>query len=340
MNADQYKILFSEKALASGYSYDVVKKCLAYAEPLLNKKLPVIYNISHFAGLVGYRQSYIERAIVFTNYFYRHFSIKKANGNDRHIAEPLPSLKEIQNWVLRNVLYEVSISRYAKAYVPGMTLKQNVLFHKDQPIVLSVDVKDFFSSIRRTKVKALYKNLGYSTEVADLLSKICILNDRLPQGAPTSPYISNLIMTDFDQKTSQFAREKQYRYTRYADDITISGNLDVDDVLQFLRLELEKLGLEINQNKIRIMKRGVRQVVTGVVVNKKLQVSRKQRKKIRQSIHYITTYGLEEHLKKIGCTKKSYIQHLLGQVLFVLFINPEDKEFLRYKVYLNSLIQW
>lgn len=337
MKFEQYKIAFSEKAFSNGYSSENIDKCLKYAETLLNKDLPIVYDISHFASLVGYKRDYIERAIVFTNQFYRKFYIPKTNGELRRISEPLPSLKDIQLWILKNILYKIEANRFAKAYVPGITLKQNLVFHKEQSVVLTIDVKDFFSSIKKRQVKTLFRILGYSTEVADFLSKLCSLNDKLPQGAPTSPYISNLKLSEFDDTISSFCLKNKIRFTRYADDMTFSGTFEYAEIISLVKTELAKISLEINPNKLKIRKSGTQQLVTGVVVNKKLQVPRYKRKKIRQEIYYIKKWGITEHLNKIDSRKANYIEHLLGKVLFVLFINPDDLEFLEYKKYLNSL---
>lgn len=337
MDFKEYSDKFTAKAYANGYSSEVVLKCLNYSAPLFENNLPVIYDSSHLAGLVGYKESYLQRAIIFTHHFYRKFKIKKANGEFRHLAEPLPSLKEVQCWILENVLYKIEVSRFAKAYIKGTTLKQNLVFHRNQPIVLSLDIKVFFSSIKKPRIKELFKKFGYSSSVSDLLSKLCCLNDKLPQGASTSPYLSNLIMSPFDESISQHCLKNKIRYTRYADDITFSGEFDSSSIICKVREELAKLELELNEDKIKIMKKGQRQAVTRIVVNEKIQVNRMYRKEIRQSIYYVRKFGIISHLSKIGSKKSNYLQHLLGKILHVLFINPEDKEFEGYKKYVNTL---
>ncbi|RYE57544.1 MAG: RNA-directed DNA polymerase [Sphingobacteriales bacterium] len=334
MNYNDYKREFTEKALRSGFSYEVLQACLQYAEKLFSNDLPVIFNLTHFASLVGYKQTYIQRAIVFTHHFYRKFEISKANGSQRKISEPLPSLKEIQGWILKHILYKLKVSRFAKAYSPGISIKQNLQYHRDQPLVLSIDVKDFFTSLTRDKVEQVFKMAGYSSSLSNLFSKICTLDGRLPQGASTSPYLSNLILYKFDEEIGSFCKQQSIRYTRYADDITISGNFDPDLLRQKVQIELDKLSLVVNEKKVKVMKAGVRQVVTGVVVNKKIQVPRNKRKEIRQAIYYITKFGLQGHLSRESVNRRNYINHLLGQVSFVLFLNPLDKEFIGYKDFL------
>lgn len=332
-----YSKEFISKAMLIGYSAEIIEKCLLYANPLIEKDLPVIFNISHFAGLVGYKKKYLQRAIVFTYFFYRHFQIKKNNGSKRQISEPLPSLKEIQCWILTNILYKLPVSKFAKAYILGTTLKQNLVFHRGQYLVLNLDIKDFFGNIRRPQIERIFRHVGYSFLISNLLSKLCCLNECLPQGAPTSPALSNLIMVQFDHFISEYCLKNKICYTRYADDLSFSGDFDFNALILIVKKELKKLSLELNENKSHLMTQSQRQTVTGIVVNNKIQVSRTKRKEIRQEIYYIKTFGLEDHLKKIECNRTNYISHLIGKVLHVLFINPNDEEFISYKYFLNSL---
>ena len=129
---------------------------------------------------------------------------------------------------------------------------------------------------------------------------------------------------------------KKIRYTRYADDITFSGEFDPKEIEEFVKKELEILKLFLNDDKRSIMKKSDRQIVTGVVVNEKMQVKRSERKDIRQVIHYIDKFGLVNHMQYIDLTKARYLDHLLGRINFILFINGDDKEFLGYR---NFIIQ-
>lgn len=124
-NQQLYAKKFTEKAVGNGFSSDYIEKCLSYASPLLENNLPVVYSINHLSGLVGYNVSYLKRAIKFPKYFYREFEIEKSNGKKRKLHEPLPSLKEIQLWILDEILYKLKVSRYAKAYVPKRSIKEH-----------------------------------------------------------------------------------------------------------------------------------------------------------------------------------------------------------------------
>lgn len=338
MEFELYSKLFTEKGVLNGYSKDKIAEFLAYAEPLMEKNLPVIYDPNHFAELVGYKASYIARAIVFTPFFYRKFRIKKSNGTFRELAEPLPSLKHIQHWILNYILNNVTPSKFAKAYLQNIGIKQNLVYHRDRPIVLKLDIVDFFGSISRLQVHDIFrKQLGYSSALSNLMAKLCCLNETLPQGAPTSPYLSNLFLSEFDNAIGSFCIKRKIYYTRYADDLTFSGDFDPNEMVEKIKQELQSYSLHLNEDKTKLMKQGTRQTVTGIVVNKKLQVSKASRNKIRQEMHYINLFGLNKHIANIKNTKKNYLKHLMGRVQHILFINPADEEFRMYNKRLHEL---
>ena len=337
MTFDQYKRAFTDEALKSGYSLQNVNRCLVYAERLFTNEVPVIYNTSHLAGLVGYRKSYLKKAALFTSYFYRDFEILKKNGKKRKISEPLPSLKEIQLWILENILYKVKVSKYAKAYIPKVNIKQNLRFHIKKPLILAIDIENFFPSIKQIYVEEIFQSLGYSSMISNLLAKLCCRDGSLPQGAPTSPYLSNIYLKPLDDAVSKYCKEKNIRYTRYADDLTFSGKFNDKELFEFLLIETQKLKLQINNEKTKVMTPNTRQTVTGIVVNEKPQVSFKKRNELRQIIYYIKKFGLENHMGRLNIKKQNYVDHLLGQINFIIYINPTDNEFIEYKKYLQAL---
>lgn len=331
MNFQQYALSFRKKALEATFSESEIQKCLAYAKPIIDRKLPVLYNTTHLAAMVGYKKVYVKKAALYTSYFYRKFTINKRNGRPRQIAEPLPSLMEIQSWILGNILEKIHVSKFAKAYIENRDIRDNAKYHIGKDVVLNLDIKDFFPSIKREYVERIFSQLGYSSNISNLLSKLCTLNNSIPQGAPTSPYLSNLYLHEFDNKVADFVVNEKIRYTRYADDLTFSGNFDPEPIIQFIAKELKAVKLSLNEAKTKIMKKNVQQMVTGVVVNEKMQISRKERQNLRLELHYLTTFGPESHKKATGNTKANYIHHVLGRINYLLMLNPDDKEFKNYR---------
>lgn len=345
MNYEEYERKFKEVAKKKYYSEEYTNHLLSYAKKLIDNKLPVIFDSTHFSKLVGYQKQYIKRVANNTPFFYRTFKITKKNTAKgvrkfRTIKEPLPSLKEIQIWILNNILEKVEISSYAKAYAKNLSIKDNAELHTNKKMLLTVDIKDFFTSISSSKVEKLFLDIGYSKLLANLFGKICTLEGSLPQGAPTSPYLSNILLKDFDKRVMEYCKINKLNYTRYSDDLAFSGeSINKNELLNRLNLELSKEDLKINESKTHLMAASQRQVVTGLIVNEKPQVPKKKRREIRQAMFYIQKYGLQEHLLKINCKKLNYLEHLLGLVNFVLFINPKDTEYLGYNKLLHKWIE-
>lgn len=270
---------------------------------------------------------------------YKKYEIPKKDGSKRVIYEPSYFLKCIQKRILNNVLEGFKVSKYATAYVKGKSIKDNALPHLGKKILLKLDIKDFFNSISFMDVyNRCFLEEYFPKSVRILLTYLCTYNEFLPQGAPTSSYISNLIMRDFDEKIGGFCEENNINYTRYSDDMTFSGDFDVKKVIYKVKDELKKFGMQLNYDKIRVIYSNNSQTVTGICVNEKAQVLRKKRKKIRQEVYYIKKYGIYSHLKKLNIKDKfSYLCNLFGKINFVLMVN-NDKEFIEYRKFILKLL--
>lgn len=330
MRWDVFEHKFKKLAEQQGASEQKISEWLEYANDLHSRNLPVIFDQTHFSLLLGIDNEYLHRMSNAPEYFYRTFYIKKKNGKKRRINEPLPDLKRVQSWILNEVLYKVPCSKFAKAYIPHISIKDNARFHRKQKTVMVVDLKNFFPSIKSGYILGVFLSLGYNLPTAVMLTRLCCLRESLPQGAPTSPYLSNLVMRQFDNNISKYCTAQHIRYTRYADDLTFSGDFDIASVLYNIDKELKYLNLRRNPRKLKVMRSGDRQQTTGIVVNEKQQLSRGYRMKIRQEVHYIQQFGLDDHLAHIGETHSNYFEHLCGKVKYALFINPKDKKMKSY----------
>lgn len=334
-----YTSSFRSQALSLNYNETEIRICLNYAHPLFEKKLPVIFDQEHLSYLVGYHLDYLRGAIYNTKPFYRYFTVNKRSGGVRNIAEPLPSLKEIQRWILDNILYKCSISRFAKGYVPDLSIRDNARFHRNQELVLKLDIKDFFPSIKAGRIFNFFKRLGYQKSVSQMLTGLCTLEGSLPQGAPTSPALSNLVVSRLDKRLSNFAVQKKIRYTRYADDITFSGTFASGEIIKLVRMASKDEGLVLNEKKIRLMKKHERQIVTGVIVNEKLQAPRQRRREFRKVMYFIQKFGLDSHLSFIGNDRRNYLKHLLGIGNHILHLNPKDTNVREHMEILHRILK-
>ena len=271
---------------------------------------------------------------------YKIYKIKKRNGKYRTIYEPNSILKQIQKQILINILNNKSISKYAKAYHKGIQLKDNAIFHINKEMILKLDIANFFENISFLDIyNSCFPIEYFPKSVGMILTYLCTYNNHLTQGSPTSPYISNLVMKEFDEELGNWCNLRNISYTRYSDDMTFSGQFNPSELIVKVRKMLYKLGLSLNNDKIRIIHKSSRQNVTGIVVNEKMQVNIKYRNKIRQEIYYIKKFGLSSHLKKcdINIKPKKYLNGLYGRILYVLQINETDKEFIKYKQFLEKL---
>ncbi|WP_319778093.1 retron St85 family RNA-directed DNA polymerase [Maridesulfovibrio sp.] len=340
MNWKNYRKKFTLVASSQGYTNDEIKIALKYARKLVQHNLPIIYSQNHFATLVGYSIEYLRRASSKeNNSFYRHFTIpKKSSEKNREIDEPLPSLKEIQRWILDNILCEIPISPYSKAYRKGQSIKSNARFHIKQKYVVRLDIKDFFPSINFKQVFKIFKETGYSKEVCGLLTGLCSLDNCLPQGAPTSPALSNIFMYRFDNRISKYCVKNKIRYTRYADDMTFSGDFNYGSLISIANKILSDYELELHHEKTKVMTQAQQQRTTGLILNSKMNTPRVLRRKIRQELHYLKKFGLSGHLNYTQNTKANYLQHLLGLCNFVLNINPQDRDALEARSFIYKKI--
>lgn len=339
MEFKRYEKELRFKAREKGYSEEEIENILKYSKKLYDNNLPVIQDIQHLSLLMGVDIRYLYKVSNSQRLFYRTFSIKKKNGDPRKIKEPLPTLKKVQRWIVNEILNNLKPSVYSKAYRQGMSIKDNARFHQNQEKVICLDIVDYFGSIKEFSIYEFFCKIGYKNDLSVMLAKLCCLDGALPQGSPTSPALSNLITIELDIDMAQLAKElstsnNSVRYTRYADDITFSGNgINVAELMKNATKILGKNKFQINHNKTRVLGRNNRQMVTGIVVNEKMQVSKKKRKEIRMIMYYISKHGLSGHLSAldISIPKIEYLNSLLGSINYILFINKNDEEFIKYK---------
>lgn len=274
---------------------------------------------------------------------YTSFSIPKRNGEERKICAPKGQLRRVQQKILRHILYKVPVHRAAHGFVPGRSTVTNAAPHVGKKLVLKFDLKDFFPSIHHFRVVGLFHSLGYeyafgqfagadqSRRVAGTLARLCTYTDDsrqsgsafLPQGAPTSPAITNLICRRLDARLSGLARENKATYTRYADDLTFSFESDEIVVGRF-RWWVDQVchqeGFGVNQSKFRVIRQSQRQQVTGIVVNQSLHIPRRQRRKLRAILHNCRKHGVESQAKG----KPGFRDWLRGYASYVHMIHPAD----------------
>ena len=279
-----------------------------------------------------------------SNNITRHYhavTIPKKNGGERRLFVPDKLLKVIQRRINDTLLCYEGVSCFASAYRPCSSTVKNAAPHISKNALLKLDVKNFFDNIIYPLVKEkAFPAFRYSEQSRILLTMLCIFNDSLPQGAPTSPAISNIVMKDFDDAVGKWCESRNISYSRYCDDMTFSGDLDPVSVISFIRTELKKLGLYLNDKNTVFVKKGKRQAVTGIVVNEKLSIPADYKKKIRKEMYYCMRFGVASHLERCGIKESlnTFIQKLLGRINYVLSVEPRNNEMIRYAKWLKDKI--
>lgn len=246
-----------------------------------------------------------------TTSHYQHFTIAKRQGGERAIWAPKPQLKQAQRWVLHQILDQVLIHGAAHGFIAGRSIASNAAEHNNSDIIIKLDLKDFFPSISWRRVKGIFRKIGYREQIATLLALLCSeaprqivqqqgqqyyvsLGERcLPQGAPTSPALTNILCLSLDRRLTSLANKHGWRYSRYADDLTFSlpqqqvSTCTISHLLGAISAIISNEGLQLNSKKTRIIRQGMCQQVTGLVVNDDLapRVSRQLKRQMRAAIH-------------------------------------------------------
>jgi len=227
-------------------------------------------------------ETYIEKIIDRSQFYYRTYKIDKRNGDKRPISQPSAELKTLQYWVRKNILMLLPVSTAAFAYKKGDSVKKHAEYHREGHFLFHTDIQHFFPSIRSAQLKKIlsqHKDLmiekGVWTEdILDSVSKICFHYDSLTIGAVTSPIISNIIMYSFDETMLAYCVERGYKYSRYADDIYISSKNYIPlEVKAFVKTELNKLGFKINSSKTWFASKKGRRKITGIILTDEGKIS-------------------------------------------------------------------
>ncbi len=276
-----------------------------------------------------------------TRVHYYRFTIPKRDGSERAIWAPHKKLKAAQHWVLRNVVEKLLVHGTVHGFLPGRSTLSNAAAHSNPRAVVKMDIKDFFPTVTLPRVKGVFRRAGYREQVATLLALICTEAPReivehqgkkyfvalgprcLPQGAPTSPGLTNTLCLRMDQRLAGVAKKLGWRYTRYADDLTFSlpekhkGKPGLGTLLGLVRLVVEEEGFRLHPEKTRVARKGGRQRVTGLVVNGDgaPRVPRKLRRQLRAAVHNLS---VGKPLKE-GET----VERLVGYAAYVHMTDPK-----------------
>jgi retron-type reverse transcriptase len=292
---------------------------------------------------------------------YFNFTVPKKSGGQRKLSSPHKEMAAAQRWIFENVLQKIATHDNAHGFVTDKSIVTNTQPHVGADILINTDLSDFFPTINFWRVEGMFRSLGYSPAVSTIMALICTecpretvkLNAQLyhvatgprglPQGACTSPAISNLVARHLDLRLTGMAKKLGWNYTRYADDITFSTQLNQENgagpeavgdsankqigyVLARIRHVCDDEGFVVNESKTRVLRNHSRQSVTGIVVNDKLSVDRKTVRKLRAILHNSKKSGLKSQNRE---NKEDFSAWLNGMISFVEMVNADQGRRLR-----------
>lgn len=351
------RIIFRKEAKLQGRSDAFIDSCLQYAQHLTDQNLPVLFSTRHLAEAMGIDFRDLKKCIQERDYFYKQYPIKKKRGGVRQISTPYRNLKEIQRWILKEILSKVAVSPQAKGFRPKAGIKDNASAHQGSEVILNIDLLKFFESICEFRVYNIFLSLGYASNLSYDLAKLTTVSISepyyntfspeekqlfyrlytrkvgvLPQGAPTSPALSNIALIGLDQQLTALAQHTNTTYTRYADDLTFSGEKTNIPHRQAVYRVIRDEGLFVNWGKGGRFLRGQRQLVTGLTVSHGIHVPKKYKKDIARHLHFCQRFGPDQHLEKIGKGKVHfYREWLLGRIWYVRSIEENIGNKLLYE---------
>ena len=306
------------------FDQDYIDRCVNYAKRLINAELPVIFDARHLSLLLGINYSrLLFLAFGDKDTLYRTVRIKKKRGGYRTLSIPAVIIKYIQKWTLDEIVSKMKVSDAATGFIKGASIKENASLHLNSKCILNLDIKDFFPSINKNDVYRIFYYYGYTDALSDILSEICTFNDQLPQGAPTSPQLSNIRCIKMDKRIQLLCKAYNANYSRYADDITISGSGNLEKIKNIVIEIIRDEGFEINTRKTRILYPHQRQEITGLVINNGIiKVPKEYKRELRKEIYFCKKYGPTSHQEHIGDGHSFLKEHLYGKAYYIKMIEP------------------
>ena len=279
---------------------------------------------------------------------YCRFTVPKKSGGVRELAAPHRDMAAAQEWILVNILAKVPAGAPAHGFVKARSTVTNATPHAGKSVLINIDLKDFFPTVTFVRVAGIFEGMGYSPAAATLLGLISTESPRrrveysgktcyaatgpraLPQGACTSPALSNLVARRMDKRLTGICAKLGWTYTRYADDMSFSGGDEqvpkVGYLLARVRHILQDEGFQLNAKKTRVLYPSAAQTVTGIVVNRRPAVRRRVARRVRAILHHAAREGLEAQNRHNHPHFESWLQ---GMIAYIGMVNPAQAEPLR-----------
>lgn len=312
-----------QNAMEGQYPEEYIEKCTAYARKLLEKNMPVIFDGQHISQILNL--NHIKGDCYHSFYIWGKNKI-------REITAPSSELKKRQRWILKEILEKLRVNDCCHGFVAERSIVTNAKMHMGHKNILNMDIRDFFPSITFDMVCRIFEEIGYSQSVVRKLAELTCHNGVLPQGAPTSPYLANLVLRDMDTELEGLCRKRGITYTRYADDMSFSSNEDIGEFGKEVKRIVEQSAFQVNEGKTVYYQDPHRKIVTGLLVKEdKICVAKAYKRKLKQELYYCRKFGVVQHLENTGNKERSgFKEYLYGKAYFINMVEPETgKRFLQ-----------
>ncbi|MDX2107960.1 MAG: reverse transcriptase family protein [Candidatus Melainabacteria bacterium] len=277
---------------------------------------------------LGLRSQFLLELSMRCSSLYTTYDIPKRSGGTRTISVPDKNLKSVQRALLDIIFHRFEMPDHVHGCVKGRSIATNAKGHTNQTLVINIDLKNFFGTIKYAQVVEIFKNhFNFDDQSSEIFARLTTYGDCLPQGAPTSPTLANIAALKLDTAILDICKENlapgTFHYSRYVDDISVSGGRELGLLIHAFYQSIFDLGFKANTKKLRIQRQSDRQKVTGITVNKKLNPSKKLVRKVRQQIYYCKKFGVAQHCKQVGIDPISYQEKIYGELGFIGMMRPD-----------------
>jgi len=352
---------YRREAAAQGRTAEQIDRAVADSEALSRQGVATVLTLSHLSRRTAASYPYLRSVVRRAHDPYHSFTIARRDGKaGRPIAVPEPVLMEVQRWLLKRVLHRLPPHHASFAYHPNCSIKTCAQVHCGARWLVKLDLHDFFTHVREPDVYGVFLRAGYAPLLSLELARLCTRSaihashvdwarfgirqphnrgvptyqtvhlGYLPQGAPTSGSLANLVARPLDERLAHLAKEHGAQYTRYADDMTfsVSGSFSRSRALQVVREATDACraqGFEVHRAKTRIVPPGSRHIVLGLLVDgPNPRLSKHFKSRVRTHIHGVAKHGLPAHASARGFTSmQGTVNHVRGLIRFAFDIEPE-----------------
>ncbi len=353
--------IFKSNAATKALPAETVDALIVEGMRLRNLELPVVFTLGHVAAICDVPFRYLRDVVGRRFDPYRVFNVKKRDGNYRQITVPNPMLMRVQRWIHQQILLSARISSISTAYGPGCGPVENASRHRGSRWLVKIDVRNFFESISERQVYHVFRSIGYPALLAFEFTRLCTrFSDgtdkrkyrrwrsnsesysidaymagpvgHLPQGAPTSPMLANLVCRGLDTQLERISQRYGGVISRYADDIVFSAiefnRARARKLISEVSSAILRLGFRRNETKTHVVPPGSRRIVTGLLVDSdEPRLTKRFRDVLRMHLFHARTKGIRAHCEKRKFRSLlGFREHLRGLIAYARQVDPNFAE--------------